>query len=146
MKSAKWLKNDYICCILLRYRPKDKDDNSFQQIWYPFFQRCFFFKSKSSLIPGEMIRKLLFHHWLSLRKGVTLYFNKLEFPLPKDTLKLAKGHEKETWMANWFWRLFFKNDNVLYYFNLILPLRGRGPSFDKTLNLLNLRIHYDKFG
>jgi hypothetical protein len=72
---------------------------------------------------------LLFCNYLSFEEDLALYFNNLEFPLPKDDLC-------QVWLkfACWFWRRrFFKIFSVFLLFCYYLPF-GMGV----TLHLNNL--------
>ena len=61
----------------------------------------------------------LFHNYLPLEKGVTLHFNRLEPPSPKEAL--CQGWLK---LAQWFWRNIFLNFvNVFSRFHNYLPLK-----------------------
>jgi hypothetical protein len=73
---------------------------------------------------------LHFCDYLPLEEDLTLYLNKLKFPLPKDNVY-------QVWLnlARWFWRrrFFLKIFSVFLLFLLSSPLgEGQSPSFEQT--------------
>ena len=67
-------------------------------------------------------------YYLPLEKCIDLKLNKLEFPLPKNTLCYL-------WlkMTHWFWRRFSTVVNLFSICRYYLPLeKGLGPSFERN--------------
>jgi hypothetical protein len=63
-----------------------------------------------------------FWDYLPFEEDLALYLNKLEFPLPKDTLYQVWSN-----LAHWFWRRFLKIFNVFLLFCYYLPLEKGYP-------------------
>ena len=104
--SLRWLreeKNHYLLYenLMVLHLYKLESPSSKDALWQVLFKLVQWFLRRKFLNFVNVF--LLFRNYLPLEKGMTLHFNKLESPSPKDALC-------QVWLklVQWFWRRQWK--------------------------------------
>jgi hypothetical protein len=88
----------------------------------------FWLSGSQGIFFNDLTKFLHYFCYLPFEEDLALYFNNLEFPLPKDALY-------QIWLklACWFWTIFFFDINTSEYgFPYCGPSEPLGPWFEET--------------